>query len=162
MTRGVVVPAAVLFAGCSVAGDAGSPCGPRHATVARVIDGDTVVLAGGEKVRYLLVDANEITGGKDDCFGAEARTFNQSLVEGKDVDIDYDAECADKYGRLLGYVSVDGRDVSSLLVELGYACVLYIPPDGAERRDELDALEAAARAARAGMWGACAVVACAR
>jgi micrococcal nuclease len=158
----VRIAAAVLaLAGACTAGDAASPCGPTHAVVERVIDGDTIVLAGGAKVRYLLVDANETTDGHADCFGAQARSLNQSLVEGKAVDLAYDEQCQDKYGRLLAYVSVDGRDVGSLLVEGGYACVLYIPPDGVERRDELEALEAQARAARAGMWGACPVVACA-
>jgi micrococcal nuclease len=151
---------AALVVGCT-SHEAVSPCGPTHAVVERVIDGDTIVLTSGEKVRYLLVDTNEITDGHDDCFGAEARSLNQSLVEGKAVDIAYDEQCLDKYGRLLGYVSVGGRDVNRLLVEGGYACVLYIPPDGRERRDELESLQAEAQAAGAGMWGRCAVVACA-
>jgi len=155
-----LIALAVLLMGCRAVDD-DSPCGPTHATVERVIDGDTIVLTSGEKVRYLLVDANEVTNGKGACFGAEARTVNRSLVEGKAVDIAYDEVCADKYGRLLGYVSVDGLDVASLLVEGGYACVLYIPPDGAARRAELESLQAEARAAGAGMWGACPVVACA-
>ena len=40
------------------------------------------------------------------------------------------------YGRSLAYVSVDGLDVNALMVERGYACVLYIPPDGDDRADE--------------------------
>jgi micrococcal nuclease len=151
---------AALVVGCT-SQEAGPPCGPTHAVVERVIDGDTIVLASGEKVRYLLVDTNEVTGGHDDCFGAEARTLNQSLVEGRAIDITYDEECVDKYGRLLGYVSVGGREVNRLLVERGYACVLYIPPDGADRRDELESLQAEAQATGAGMWGRCTVVACA-
>ncbi len=151
---------ALLAAGCSLA-DVGSPCGPTRGIVERVIDGDTIVLAGGEKIRYLLVDANEIGGGRDDCYGAEARAANQTLVDKKEVDIEYDEVCTDKYGRLLGYVTVSGRDVNALLVERGYACVLYIPPDGAARRTELEALQAEAMAQGAGMWGACPVVACA-
>ena len=138
---------------------AASPCGPERATVTRVIDGDTVVLDGGDKVRYLLVDANELEGGA--CYGREALEENRRLVEGQTVDLGYDVECSDRYGRLLAYVSVAGRDVGRLLVERGYACVLYIPPDGAGRRAELEAAEAAARDAHAGMWGACPEVACA-
>jgi len=151
----------LLLTACTGAAGA-PPCGPARATVERVIDGDTIVLASGEKVRYLLVDATEITSSHDECYAVEARTLNQDLVEGKAVELTYDEECTDVYGRLLAYVSVEGRDVSSLLVERGYACVLYIPPDGAARRAEFESLQAQAQAAKAGMWGACAVVPCAR
>ncbi len=153
----------LLLAACAADGADGaiSPCGPTHATVDRVIDGDTVVLASGEKVRYLLINANEITNGHDECYGQEAKVLNQSLVEGKAVELTYDSECTDKYGRLLAYVAVDGREVNSVLVERGYACVLYIPPDGMARHAEFSTLESQAMAARAGMWGACAVVPCA-
>jgi len=138
-----------------------SPCGPTHVTVDRVIDGDTIVLTTGERVRYLNIDANEITNGHNDCYGEEARTLNASLVEGQEVDLGFDQECTDMFGRLLAYVSISGREVNSLLVERGYACSLYIPPDGTARRAEFAALEAQAKAARAGMWGACAVIECA-
>jgi micrococcal nuclease len=142
-------------------GGGGSPCGPTRAQVARVIDGDTIELASGERVRYLLVDTPESTGGATDCFGVESATLNGELVAGKEITLDYDeAQCEDAFGRALAYVSVDGREVNSLLVERGYACVLYIPPAGGARADELFALEAAAKAAQKGMWGACQVVTC--
>jgi micrococcal nuclease len=137
-----------------------SACGPGGGVVARVVDGDTVVLQSGERVRYLLVDTPESTGGKHDCFGAESRDFNRSLVEGRVVRLTYGEACTDRYGRLLAYVSVDGREVNSVLAQEGYACVLYVPPAGGSRRSEFQALESAARRARRGMWGQCAQVAC--
>ncbi len=152
------VKASVLglaLAACS-SDPGGSPCGPTRARVVAVTDGDTVTLENGDKLRYLLVDTNEITGGHNDCFGQEARQYNLELVLDQTVSIAYDVECRDRYGRLLGYVSVSGREVNRLLVERGYACVLYIPPDGAARHDEYQALEDQARAERRGMWGACA------
>jgi micrococcal nuclease len=156
---------ALALAACgSDAAPPGARCGPTRATVDRVIDGDTVVLTSGEHVRYLLVNANEITNGHNECYGAEARDENQLLVAGKEVELTYDSECTDRYGRLLAYVGLPGqpgRDVNSILVERGYACVLYIPPDGMARRSELQALQSTAMAQRAGMWGACAVVPCA-
>jgi micrococcal nuclease len=124
------------------------------------VDGDTVVLQSGERVRYLLVDTPESTGGKHDCFGAESRDFNRSLVEGRVVRLTYGEACTDRYGRLLAYVSVDGREVNSVLAQEGYACVLYVPPAGGSRRSEFQALESAARRARRGMWGQCTQVAC--
>jgi len=148
--------ALLLAAGC----DGGPSCGPSHAIVSSVVDGDTVHLESGETIRYLMIDTNEITNGKNDCFGAEAKQFNSDLVLGKEVDLAYDVDCEDRYGRLLAYVSVAGREVNSLLVERGYACVLYIPPNGTDRVDEFQALEDDARAQGRGMWSACTVVAC--
>jgi micrococcal nuclease len=135
-------------------------CGPREAVVRRVIDGDTVELASGERVRYLLVDTPESTGGTVECFGPEARDENRALVEGRRVSLRYDAECRDRYERLLAYVTVDGIDVNALLVEEGYACTLVIPPNGADRATEFRALQQSARGAALGLWGDCAAVPC--
>ena len=126
--------------------------GPARALVLEVIDGDTVVLDSGDRVRYLMVDAPEITNGHDDCFGARAARFNADLVLGQTVELAYDVERTDRFGRLLAYVTVGGTEVNSLLVERGYACVLFIPPDGAARRDQFEGLERAARKAGRGMW----------
>ena len=150
VTRGALVVAVAGICGC--ADDA--RCGPRQAVVDRVIDGDTIV-AGGRTIRYLLVDAPEVTGGRADCYGDSAAQFNRDLVLGKTVELGYDTACDDRFGRTLAYVAVGGRDVNRLLVERGYACVLHIPPDGDDRADELAAVQAAARSARRGLWGAC-------
>jgi micrococcal nuclease len=162
LTRAQLLAAAAgaalgLAAGLSCV--AGPGCGPGSAVVARVVDGDTVELESGERVRYLLVDTPEVSG-TSDCFGPEAREYNRELVEGKTVELDYDVECRDAYDRLLAYVSLDGRDINALLVERGYACVLHIPPNGEERVDEFEALEDEARVGMVGLWGACAEVTC--
>ena len=138
-----------------------SKCGPGTAQVDRVIDGDTVVLKDGSKVRYLLVDAPETTGGKNDCYGTEAADFNRSKVEGKTVQLRYDdAECTDRYNRLLAYVSVDGVEVNKALAQQGMACVLYLAPGGSARHDEFLTYESEAKTSRTGMWGACTVIPC--
>jgi micrococcal nuclease len=149
--------AGTLAAGC---GGGGSTCGPTSAIVMRAVDGDTVELESGEKVRYLMIDTPESTNGATDCFGENAHQFNAQLVEGKEVQLDYDVECEDRFGRLLAYVTVGDTEVNSLLVERGYACVLHIPPNGADRVDEFEALEASAKADLKGMWGACEVITC--
>jgi len=147
----VKIVAVLLLGACG----SGSPCGPTDAKVDRVIDGDTIVLATGEKIRYLLVDAPETTNGHDDCFGTNAAQFNSDLVLGKMITLDYDVQCTDMYGRLLAYVSVGGQEVNSLLVQRGYACVLHIPPDGDARADEFKMYQADAKANLRGLWGAC-------
>ncbi len=137
-----------------VAGCGGSPCGPSEAKVTRVLDGDTVELENGDKIRYLLVDTPEVSGGGD-CYGSNAAQFNSDLVLGKTIQISYDVECTDNFGRTLAYVSVNGQEVNSLLIQRGYGCVLHIPPDGDSRVDELKALQLDAKNARRGLWGAC-------
>ncbi len=146
--------AAAALAACGTDGG-GSTCGPSEAVVARVIDGDTIELDSGERVRYLLVNAPETTNGHDDCFGANAAQFNSDLVLDKTVQLTYDTQCTDVYGRLLAYVAVGGQEVNTLLVQRGYACVLYIPPDGKDRHTEFEQYEAEAQAGGKGLWSAC-------
>jgi len=145
-----------VLAACSDA----SPCGPPEDTVARVIAADTVVLASGVKLRYLLIDAPETTDGHHDCFGSNATTANAQLVLGKRVALGYDVGCTDKYGRTLAYVAADGLDVNAYLISRGYACLLHIPPDGDDRAAEFARLEAQAKAAGLGLWSACSPVPC--
>lgn len=124
------------------------------ALVARAIDGDTVELDTGERVRYLMVDTPESTT-ELECYGENAKTFNRDLVEGKLVSLRYDVEREDRFGRTLAYVTVDGDEVNTLIVERGFGCVLYIEPNGTDRLDEFQELEQAAREANRGLWGAC-------
>jgi micrococcal nuclease len=135
-------------------GCGGSPCGDTEAKVTRVIDGDTVELESGATIRYLLVDTPEISGGAE-CFGDAAKQFNSDLVLNKTVTLSYDEKCTDNFGRTLAYVTVDGQEVNTLLVQRGYACVLFIEPNGASRVDEFNALELDAKNARRGLWSMC-------
>ncbi len=118
------------------------------------------MLTSGAKIRYLLVDAPETTSGHHACYGENATRFNSDLVLGKTVQLAYDSACDDMYGRVLAYVSVDGRDVNALMIQRGYACVLHISPDGDARAAEFARYEDEARAARRGVWGACDPVPC--
>lgn len=135
-------------------------CGPARATVVRIVDGDTVELDSGHTVRLLMVDTPESTGGADDCFGQEAKAFTSQVLLDQPVSLSYDQVCEDRYGRLLAYVEVGGREINALLVERGYACVLYISPNGEDRKDEFESLEYVAREGGVGMWGQCAEVTC--
>ena len=146
----------LLLLGCD---GGGSACGPTSGHVARVVDGDTIELASGEKIRYLMVDTPESTT-ELECYGENAKQFNTDLVNDKDIELRYDVECEDRFGRLLAYVTVGGVEINTLLVERGFGCVLHIPPDGDDRVDEFNALEDAAKAAMRGLWGACSPIPC--
>lgn len=153
--RVLAMCAALTAVGCS---GSGSLCGPSEAVVTAIVDGDTVDLDTGERVRYLMIDTPELSG--SECYSTNARQFNSDLVLNQTVTLDYDVECEDMFGRLLAYVSVNGQEVNRLMVEQGYACDLYIPPNGEDRRDEFASLEALAKSEGRGMWGACQEVLC--
>jgi micrococcal nuclease len=144
----------------SETGPAPSGCGPSTGVVDHVVDGDTIELDDGTRVRYLLIDTPEITNGKNDCFGAEAREYNHTLVTGRTITLAYDEECQDRFGRLLAYVSEGELDVNRTLLEEGYACILHISPNGDDLVSEYQALEDMAKADGVGMWSACGTVAC--
>lgn len=106
-------------------------CGPTTATVKRVVDGDTVELEGGEKVRYIGVDTPE--KGKNGY--DEATAFNRSMVEGQEVELVYDVDCRDRYSRLLAYVCVDLEMVNEQLLRQGHARTLPIKPNTCNKEE---------------------------
>jgi micrococcal nuclease len=138
--------------------DGGSGARGGVAVVQRVVDGDTIVLRGGERVRYIGVDTPESVkpGTPVQCWAKAASRMNEGLVEGERVRLRFDSERRDRYGRTLAYVyrAGDGLFVNAELVRRGAARVLTIPPNVAHaplfRR-----LAAHARAAGRGLWGAC-------
>ncbi|PRQ02490.1 SPBc2 prophage-derived endonuclease YokF precursor [Enhygromyxa salina] len=129
-------------------------CGPAEATVTRVIDGDTIELDSGERVRYLMIDTPESTI-EHECWGEEAKAANEALVAGQTVRLRYDEECTDDYDRLLAYVELSGHEINRVMVERGHACVLHIPPNGDAVADEYETLEYEARMLDKGLWAAC-------
>ncbi len=135
----------------------GSACGPSSAVVAVVLDGDTVELQSGERVRYLGIDTPEIAGishTESECLADTATAANEALVLGEVIDLTYDQECLDTYDRLLAYVSVGGRMVNEIMLERGYARTMSIPPN-TKHRERFAALEDEAQALRMGIWGFC-------
>ena len=140
------------------------PCGPLTAFVSEIIDGDTIEINTGDRVRYLLIDTPEISGDSGaECWGPQATEYNRMLVEDRNIHLEYDAVCRDQYNRLLAYITVDeldGFEVNRAMLENGYACVLHIPPNGNARVAEFQGLEDTAKADEVGMWSACGTVAC--
>lgn len=123
---------------------------PATAKVTQVIDGDTIVVEGGYRVRYIGIDAPEVYP-KLEAFGMEAWQANRQLVEGKEVRLEQDISETDKYGRLLRYVWVDDILVEAELVKEGLAQAKAYPPD-TKYQDYLEELEQQARVAGRGIW----------
>ncbi len=127
------------------------------AYVKRVVDGDTIELDNGEKVRYIGVNTPESVDPRKavECFGKEASEYNAKLVAGRKVGMVGDVGDTDKYGRLLRYVYLeDGTFVNLKLVQDGYASVMTVPPNVLHQQDFVDA-ERDARGNKWGLWGAC-------
>ena len=148
----------VLLSGC---GKPESKCGPSTAQVDYVVDGDTLALVGGTKVRLLLVDTPETTQGKNDCYGQEAKSFTVAQVVGKTLELSYDeASCVDRYGRTLAYVKIGSVDLNAELAKQGFACFLFVKPGGEARKEEFATYESEAKTNRTGMWGSCTLIPC--
>lgn len=122
--------------------------------VSRVIDGDTIEIAGGRRVRYIGIDTPETVDPRKpiQCFGQEASAKNKELVEGKEVGLEKDISETDKYGRLLRYVYLQDLLVNDYLVRQGYAHASSYPPD-IKYQDQLHQAEQEARQAQRGLWG---------
>lgn len=92
-------------------------------TCIAVIDGDTIVLDGDEKVRLIGVDTPETKNPRKPVqyFGRQAYEFTKRLVEGLKVRLDYDLDKKDKYGRTLAYVYLeDGTFLNAEIIKQGY------------------------------------------
>ena len=127
-----------------------------RARVARVIDGDTIVLDDGLHVRLVQIDTPEV--GSGECFSrAAGRELRAMLPTGAAVTLVADPRLdrVDRYGRLLRYVFHDGRNLNLELVRRGAATVWFYDGQRGRYAAQLLAAATTARKARLGLWGAC-------
>lgn len=115
--------------------------------VSRVADGDTVTIIDSQrekhKVRLFGIDSPE----SDQPYYRAAKNALSKLVDGKSVGVD--VKTTDKYGRVVGTVFVNGRNVNLEMVKLGYAWwyEYYAPLNG-----DLREAQEHARAYENGLW----------
>jgi len=147
------------------------PFGRRHdysgVSVKRVVDGDTLQLESGERVRLIGIDTPEMHESdklyrdsqrtRQDIrtikeLGRHAYEFTRKLVEGKRVRLEFDVEKRDKYKRMLAYVYLaDGTFVNAKIIEEGYASLMTIPPN-VKYADLFLKLYRQAREDKRGLW----------
>ena len=97
----------------------------EHAICTKVVDGDTIYLDNGEKIRFVGVNTPE----KGVNGYLTSKNFVEKLCLNKEVGIDVDnSKHSDRYGRTLGVVIVDGKNVNEMLLKEGLAEVMYMPP----------------------------------
>ncbi len=151
--------AAALFVLTPMAGAAVSDDGPLRSsgTVARISDGDTLVLRSGARVRLVQIDAPEAGG---ECYSAAAtRELARLAPVGARVVLEADGllDRIDRFGRLLRYVHVGRTTVNVELVRRGAATPWFYGGDRGRYSSRLLAAVTSARTTRRGMWGACRV-----
>jgi micrococcal nuclease len=127
---------------------------PQEALVVQVIDGDTLMLAGGIKVRVLGIDAPEMErdGQPADFLAHQAKATLAELILNRTVSLSYDRLRYDQYGRLLAYLFLpDQTLVNAELVRRGLARVYFIAPNLRYQKELLTAQQEAIEAQR-GVW----------
>lgn len=115
--------------------------------VLKVLDGDTIETSSGEKIRYLGINTPE----KGQPFANEATKFNQDLVSGKKIDLEFDVQTKDRYGRTLAYVFTSGIFVNLEIVKKGLAVSETIQPN-VKHQDEIVNAQKDARDKCLGIW----------
>ncbi len=128
----------------------------ENVLVKKVIDGDTIELENGQKVRYIGINTPEIhhPTKKVECFGQEAYAQNKTLLEGKTLRLEKDVSEKDRYGRLLRYVYIDNLFINDYLVRQGYAYSSTFPPD-VKYQQQFRLAEQEAKENNRGLWRAC-------
>lgn len=100
--------------------------------VQAVLDGDTLILDGGERLRLRGIDAPEISRGDKpgQHYGRQSRDRLFSLVSGQILDLEKKELGRDRHGRLVGIARLsDGRMVNLIMIEEGAAFVYPHPSD---------------------------------
>jgi micrococcal nuclease len=128
--------------------------GEGEILVERVVDGDTLVLSDGEKIRLIGIDTPETVHPSKpvEPFGPEASSFTKRAVEGKAVQLRFDRNKRDRYQRLLAYVYIGDWCLNEALIRAGYSeCITKYPFDKAMKQ-QFEAAERDAKLNRRGIW----------
>lgn len=115
--------------------------------ILQVLDGDTVVVAGGERVRLIGIDSPE----ENEPGFSESKSRLASIVEGKEVRLEKDVSDRDRYGRLLRHLWLGDTLVNLEMIRTGYARAYRYPPD-VKYADRFSGAEREARADGLGLW----------
>jgi len=135
----------------------------QKALVVKVIDGDTIEIETGERVRFIGVDTPETVHPKKSiqCYGREASNKMKSLLSNKWIYLEKDVSETDRYGRLLRYIYLPNLNnpteaifIDEYLIENGYGKVITYPPD-VKYHDKLLVAQKNAQAENRGLWQKC-------
>lgn len=126
-----------------------APARVQKAIVTKVLDGDTIVVSGGDHVRLLGIDADEKGY---PCYDA-GRLRLEELILGRTVSLEADSEDLDQYGRQLRYIFLDGGNINQKMVAEGLAIARFYP-ENQKYKNEIIAAETKAIESKTGCkWG---------
>ncbi|MDH3451074.1 MAG: thermonuclease family protein [Gammaproteobacteria bacterium] len=128
----------------------------ERARVRHVLDGDTVLLSDGRKVRLIGINTPELSSAQSpaEAFAVAARSALQQLLadSGFQVGVRYGSERFDRYSRVLAHLFTrDGRNVQALLLQRGLAAPTVFPPNLWQHQCYWQTAQQA-RDARRGIW----------
>lgn len=159
-----VVACATVVGGCTTRTSPAAAEPADVATVTRVVDGDTVIVApqhgGTIRVRLIGVDTPETVkpNTAPQCFGREASARTHQLADHATVRLEFDpaVDRVDRYGRTLAYVWLpDNRMLNTELLAGGYAREYDYQQQRYRHRADFRAAEASAQRAHRGLWSSC-------
>ena len=131
----------------------------NNAICQRVVDGDTIMLNDGRKVRLIGVDTPECKDPRKPVqyYSKEASKYLKEKLEGKPIRLEYDPINAGrnnkgKYGRTLAYVYNDGKLINKEIIKNGYGYAYTKYPYDSKMKTEFCAAENFAKKSGKGMW----------
>jgi endonuclease YncB( thermonuclease family) len=151
---GVLLCVCCLAQVAAAAPDCAPGPGLTSARLGKVLDGDTLALADGSRLRLIGVNAPETRGsdGSPEAGAVEATRFARKFLGSGHIGVVVGADRRDRYGRTLAHVyRADGASLEAALLAAGLARQVTVPPN----LGQLECLryaERGARAARAGLW----------
>ncbi len=113
------------------------------AQIVKVIDGDTIVITTGDKVRLKGINTPE----KNQYLNVEATKYLEGFINNSAEIISFGK---DRYGRMLGYVFVDGQNLNEKILEKGFGHLYYYGKDF--YYNKLEKAETRAKKSEIGIW----------
>lgn len=122
-------------------------CFAQQYTVTKVYSGSRIKTQDGSKIQYIGLDSP----GEARFYYDECKKANKSLVDKKNISIEFDTKKRDEDKELLGYVYAGDVFVNAQLLKNGFA-IAYIQPPNQKYADLFIALQKEARKQRRGIW----------
>lgn len=146
----VIIISAVILSGAYLQLNKSSA---EEAFIVKIIDGDTMETASGDTLRLLGIDTPEIywESGEAEYFAWEAKNYSSEKLLKKNVELEFDQEKKDQYGRMLVYLFYEGENFNKKLLEKGYASLMIIAPNNKYKKEFRETAEEARKENR-GIW----------
>lgn len=145
---------AAILVGASLIG--GAPTAIAANTVAKIVDGDTITMSNGEKIRLIQIDTPELAS--KECYAIQARAELEKLLSQPgelSLNADPNLDSTDRYGRSLRYVFKGKTNINLKLVEIGAAAPYFFRKQKGIYADQLLKAAQVAQKSGIGLWGMC-------